>query len=293
MDLDQVRELRANRPEAVAESAQGRVRRPLLGSSGRLMVVAADHPARGALGVRGQRGIMGDRNELLRRLVAALSRPGVDGVLGSPDIIEDLLLLGALDDKVVIGSMNRGGLQGAVFELDDRFTGYDAHTIAEMGLDGGKMLCRIDLQDPGTVATLESCARAVSELASHRVMAMLEPFVSSRVDGRVRNDLSPEAVILSMAITSGLGATSSYTWLKLPVVEDMERVLAATTFPTLLLGGDPDESPDETYASWEKALALPGVRGLVVGRTLLYPQDDDVEAAVDTAAALVRSGTAS
>ena len=293
MDLDQVRELRANRPEAVAESAQRRVRRPLLGSSGRLMVVAADHPARGALGVRGQRGIMGDRNELLRRLVAALSRPGVDGVLGSPDIIEDLLLLGALDDKVVIGSMNRGGLQGAVFELDDRFTGYDAHTIAEMGLDGGKMLCRIDLQDPGTVATLESCARAVSELASHRVMAMLEPFVSSRVDGRVRNDLSPEAVILSMAITSGLGATSSYTWLKLPVVEDMERVMAATTFPTLLLGGDPDESPDETYASWEKALALPGVRGLVVGRTLLYPQDDDVEAAVDTAAALVRSGTAS
>ena len=161
-----------------------------------------------------------------------------------------------------------------------------------MRLDGGKMLCRIDLQDPNTVATLESCARAVGELASHRVIAMLEPFVSSRVDGRVRNDLSPDAVILSIAITSSLGATSSYTWLKLPVVEDMERVMAATTFPTLLLGGDPDVSPDETYASWEKALALPGVRGLVVGRTLLYPQDDDVESAVDTAAALVRSGAA-
>ncbi len=293
MDLDQVRELRASRPEAVAELAQRRARRPLLGSSGRLMVVAADHPARGALGVRGQRGTMGDRNELLRRLVAALSRPGVDGVLGSPDIIEDLLLLGALNDKVVIGSMNRGGLQGAVFELDDRFTGYDAQAIVDMGLDGGKMLCRIDLQDPGTVATLESCARAVSELASHRVMAMLEPFVSTRVDGRVRNDLTPDAVILSMAITSGLGVTSRYTWLKLPVVEDMERVMAATTFPTLLLGGDPEESPDETYASWEKALALPGVRGLVVGRTLLYPQDGDVEGAVDTAAALVRSGATS
>lgn len=257
------------------------------------MVVAADHPARGALGVRGQRGVMGDRNELLRRVVTALSRPGVDGVLASPDIIEDLLLLGALDNKIAIGSMNRGGLQGAVFELDDRFTGYDPRTIAAMGLDGGKMLCRIDLQDPNTVVTLESCAKAVGELASHRVIAMLEPFVSTRIDGRVRNDLSPNAVILSIAITSGLGATSSYTWLKLPVVEDMERVMAATTFPTLLLGGDPDVSPDETYASWEKALALPGVRGLVVGRTLLYPQDDDVEAAVDTAAALVRSGAAS
>ena len=43
--------------------------------------------------------------------------PDVDGVLGSPDIVEELLLLGALEGKVVIGSMNRGGLDGAT--LDD------------------------------------------------------------------------------------------------------------------------------------------------------------------------------
>ena len=58
----------------------------------------------------------------------ALSRPGVNGVLGTPDILEDLLLLGALDGKVVIGSMNRGGLAGTAFEIDDRFTAYDAAT---------------------------------------------------------------------------------------------------------------------------------------------------------------------
>ena len=49
----------------------------------------------------------------------------MNGVLGTPDVLEDLLLLGALDDKVAIGSMNRGGLAGAVFGLDDRFTSYD------------------------------------------------------------------------------------------------------------------------------------------------------------------------
>ena len=38
------------------------------------------------------------------------------------------------------------------------------------------------------------------------------------------------------------------------------------------------------------ALALPGVRGLVVGRALLYPPDGDVAAAVDAAVALVRPG---
>ena len=125
----------------------------------------------------------------------------------------------SLDDKVVIGSMNRGGLAGTVFEIDDRFTGYDAATIARMGFDGGKMLFRIDPDDPATALTMESCAQAVSDLAAHGLMAMVEPFISHRVDGRVRNDLSPEAVTRSIAVASGLGATSAYTWLKVPVVE--------------------------------------------------------------------------
>lgn len=116
---------------------------------------------------------------------------------------------------------------------------------------------------------------------------MLEPFLSRQIDGRVVNDLSTDAVILSIAIASGLGSASAYTWMKLPVVDDMERVMAATTMPTLLLGGDSGADPDETFASWEDALALPGVRGLTVGRTLLYPADDDVAAAVDIAASLV------
>ena len=289
-DIGRLRELRAHEPEAVARAADTRRRRPLLagaGSGGRLMLVAADHPARGALGVRGAPTAMADRHELLERLVLALGRPGVDGVLGTPDVLEDLLLLGALEGKVVIGSMNRGGLAGASFELDDRFTAYDAGALAAARFEGGKMLCRIDLADAGTAATLEGCAGAVTALAGQRLMAMVEPFVSRRVDGKVRNDLSTEAVVTSVAIAAGLGATSAYTWLKLPVVPDMDVVMAATTLPTLLLGGDPDGAPEETYAEWEKALALPGVRGLVVGRTLLYPRDGDVAAAVDVAAGLV------
>ena len=287
VDVERLRELRALRPEAVADAAAARPRRPLLAAGGRLMLVAADHPARNAFAVRDMPMAMGDRSELLQRLAVALSRPGVDGVLGTADVLEDLLLCGALDGKVVIASMNRGGLAGAAFELDDRFTGYDADSVAAAGFDGGKMLTRIDLADPATVDTLEASARAVTALAGHRLMAMVEPFLSRRVDGRVHNDLSTEAVVRSVGIASALGATSAYTWLKLPVVNDMDTVMAATTLPTLLLGGDPDSSPGETYAVWDKALALPGVRGLVVGRTLLYPPDGDVAAAVDTAARLV------
>ncbi|MDP9406502.1 MAG: aldolase [Actinomycetota bacterium] len=286
--LQMLIDTRVNRPQAIAEAASNR-RRPtaLLGDHGRLMMIACDHPARGALGVGGDPVAMGDRVDTLDRLVLALSRPGVNGVLGTPDILEDLLLLGALDDKVVVGSMNRGGLQGASFEIDDRFTGYDAARIAASGFEGGKMLLRFDYEDPATADTMQACADAVSDLADHELMAMVEPFLSHRVDGRVKNELTPEAMTKVVAISSGLGTTSAYTWLKVPVVDDMERVMAASTLPALILGGEVGADADAAFAQWEKALALPTVMGLVIGRSLLYPPDGDVASAVDTAVSLL------
>lgn len=291
MDSDLLREIvttRASRPAAIAEAAARRRRRTsLVGETGRLMLIAADHPARGALRVGEDPLAMADRSELLRRLMIALDRPGVDGFLGTPDMVEDLLLLGALDDKVVIGSMNRGGLAGTRFEIDDRFTAYDASSIAVSGLDGGKMLCRIDPEDPTTVATLEACADAVSDLARHELMAMVEPFISHRVEGRVRNDLSTEAVVRSVTVAAALGTTSAHTWLKLPVVDDMERVAAASTLPLVLLGGEANVDDSETFDRWQRALKLPTVQGMVVGRALLYPPDGDVAGAVDKTVGLL------
>ena len=285
-DLAEITRIRVEDPGRIAR--EWAARRPgAIPADGRLLLVAADHPARGALGVRGEPTAMASRSDLLRRLVTALRRPGVDGVLGTPDVLDDLLLMGALDGALVIGSMNRGGLQGATFELDDRFTAYTPAEIAARGLQGGKMLTRIALDDPGTVATLEASAAAVTGLAERGLMAMVEPFLSGRRDGKVANLLDPDSVIRSVAIASGLGASSAHTWLKLPVVDELERVMDATTLPTLLLGGDPTGDPQATYAGWGEALTLPAVRGLVVGRALLYPPDGDVAAAVDTAAALV------
>lgn len=287
--LTRLRSIRYSDPSAIRQTLATRTRRPLVQGDGRLFIVAADHPARGALGVRNDPMAMASRYELLDRLVLALSRPGVDGVLGTPDIIEDLALLGALEGKIAVGSMNRGGLRGAVFEMDDRYTGYDIDALAADRLDAAKLLVRINLQDAGSARTLEETARAVTEAARAQVPVMLEPFMSEWRDGRVINDLSAEAVITSVAIASGLGASSAYSWLKLPVVPDMERVMEAATLPTLLLGGDSGDAPEETFASWQNALALPGVHGLVVGRTLLYPPDGDVAGAVDTAARLVHT----
>ena len=255
------------------------------------MIVAADHPARGALGVGGNSMAMANRADLLERLCLALSRPGVDGVLATADILDDLLLLGALDGKVVMGSMNRGGLQGARFELDDRFTGHRAEDIERLGFDAGKLLLRIDYDDPGSLTTMESTARAIDDMAARRLPVFVEPFISSRTDaGKVRNDLSAEAVTRSIAIASGLGGSSAYTWLKVPVTEnpdDMAEVMATSTLPAVLLGGEVGDDQDGAYEKWRGALQLPTVRGLVVGRSLLYPADGDVAAAVDTAVGLL------
>ncbi|MBW5422296.1 deoxyribose-phosphate aldolase [Streptomyces sp. BG9H] len=294
MEFADLTRIRAQRPEAILEAAARRPRRRLLADGRRLLIVAADHPARGALGVGGDPFAMANRRDLLERLCLALSRPGVDGVLASADVLDDLLLLGALDGKVVMGSMNRGGLAGAAFELDDRFTGYRPEDLERLGFDAGKLLLRLDYADPGSLTTLHSAARVVDAMAERGLPVFIEPFLTRRTrgdgTGPPRNDLSAEAVTRSIAIASGLAGTSAYTWLKVPVTEnpdDMARVMETSTLPAVLLGGDIGDDQDAAYEKWRGALRLPTVQGLVVGRALLYPPDGDVAGAVDTAVGLL------
>ncbi len=287
VSFEDIKAIRAQRPEAVAQALATRKRRNLISGDGRLLIIAADHPARGAIAVGKDATAMGSRKKLLERLAVALSRPGVDGVLGTADVIDDLALMGLLNEKIVVGSMNRGGLRNSSFEFDDRFTGYSLEAIKQQGIDFAKTLLRINLKDKASVATLEANSRAVDQAHRLQVPIMLEPFMSDWVDQKVVNNLSTDAVVLSVAIAQGLGSSSAYTWLKLPVVSNMEKVMEATTLPTLLLGGDVDGDQDRAFESWDGAVSLPGVRGLVVGRSLLYPTGGDVAQAVDIAAKMV------
>ena len=280
--------LRAQDPGAIAARAEQRPRRPWLGGDGRLMIVAVDHPARRILRVGDQPYAMANRRLLLENTIRALRRPGVDGLLASPDVLEDLLLLGELDNKVLFGSMNRGGLTGSAWELDDRFTAHDARTIARLGLDGGKMLLRLDYTDPGTIATMEGCARAVADLAERGLIAMIEPLPAFRDDqGKVRISDDIDLLVEAVAVASALGPTSAYTWLKLPASSDPERMMAATTLPALLLGGDPGDRAAEMIERWRQAMKIPNVMGLVAGRSLVFPADGDVERWVDDAVSIV------
>ena len=290
-DWHRLLERRATDPDAVAKAYAARRRpRGFLSERGTVFLVAADHPARGSLASGHEPMAMADRRSLLARMVESLRHPDVDGILGTPDIVEELLLLGALEDKVVIGSMNRGGLDGATWTMDDRFTGYDAASIDACRLEGGKMLLRIDDEDAGTASTIEACAKAVSELAAHRLVAMVEPLPYQRdPDGSLLLRKDAPSLARAVTIASGLGTTSAYTWLKMPACDDFETVFGSTTLPCVVLGGVPSSDPASDLASWGKTLSHPAVRGLVVGRTLLYPPGGDVGSAVHAAAEVLES----
>ncbi len=215
---------------------------------------------------------MADRAELIDRLCTALAEPAVDGVLAAPDLLEDLLLAGALEGRLAVGSVNRAGLPGAVFEVDDRSTGTSVASAVNQGLDAAKLLVRIDREDRATAAMLERAAAMVSGLAAARIPTIVEPFV---------------AVVESAVVAAALGDTSAYTWLKLPVVREFDRVAGATGLPVVLLGGEVADDADDQHRGWSEALAEPTVHGIAVGRSLLFPADGDVTGSVRRAATLL------
>jgi len=281
-------EARVFEPQSLSAALLDRRRRTVAGADGRLLILAADHTARGMLAASGDPLAVADRYTLLDRLVRSLAQPGVDGVLASADILEELAWLGALDDRLAIGTMNRGGIIGATWELDDRMTAYDVDHVESMGLDGGKTLLRIDWTDPAVARTIESVAAVSTRLADRRIMSMIEPLPYRKNEsGRAVLDPSDEALITVVAIASGLGSSSAYTWLKVPGSDRMAEVAGATSMPILMLGGDPGADADRTFARWDAAMREPNVRGLVAGRALLYPHASEPEDAVRRAAAIV------
>jgi DhnA family fructose-bisphosphate aldolase class Ia len=266
-----------------------RRRRKQKTTDGNLLILAADHTARGKISLGLDPIAMSDRYTLLDRLTRCLALPEVDGVLASADILEELAFLGALNDKLAIGTMNRGGIIGAKWELDDRLTSYDADHIESMGLDGGKTLIRIDYNDPSVARTIETVAALTTQLADRKLMAMIEPLPYKKsAEGMAILDDSDEALIKVVAIASGLGSSSAYSWLKVPATNRMSEVAAATTLPVLMLGGEPEGNPDELFKRWMAGMKEPNVRGLVAGRSLLYPLNGDSESAVRRAGQVVR-----
>lgn len=279
-------EIRVTDPVRAWRTAQARTRRERLAPRGKLNILAADHPARRVTKVGDNPIAMADRQDYLARILRVLSAEGIDGLMATMDILEDLFLLescireaggaSVLDGKVLIGSLNRGGLAGTAWELDDPITGPTVATCANWHLDGAKILLRIADDEPGSLKTMLASARAITECNALSLPMFLEPLPVSRstTGWSVRKDADSLARIAGVA--SALGDSSRYLWLKLPYCANYETVARATSLPILLLGGESAGNPAPFLNELASALkAGPNVRGALVGRNVLYPGSED------------------
>jgi DhnA family fructose-bisphosphate aldolase class Ia len=284
-------ELRVKQPELIREELAKRKRRDVLAPDGRLVILAADHPARAVTRVGGQPTGMGHRLDYLGRIVRVLCASNIDGLMATSDLIDEVVLVNHLakqrgrpsflDGKVLIGSMNRTGLAGAEHEMMDRTSSYmTGKRIKEMHLDGGKLLWRWvpggERNDRYALETLERVAKAVEELAEVNLPAFVEPLPVSKTETGYRTDLSTDNIIKAVGVASGLGYSTGRVWLKIPYCADFARVAKATTMPVLLLGGESTGKPSATIEDFVRGLgAGPNIRGALVGRNVLFCGEDD------------------
>ncbi len=299
--LARLTELRVDNPDFAWHASEARTRRDRLAPGGKLNLLAADHPARNVTKVGADPLAMADRRDYLARIVRVLASERVDGVMATMDILEDLLAIDGLlrtagaptllDGRVLIASMNRGGLAGSSWELDDPVTGATPMTCREWRLDGAKLLLRVDEQEPAALRTLLASAQAIQHANSLRLPLFLEPLpVTKSAKGYVVVKTA-EALARLAGVASALGDSSRYLWLKLPYCEGYEAVARATTLPILLLGGESAGDPAPFLRQLGGALrAGPNVRGALVGRNVLYPGDEDPLAMAEAAGGIVHEG---
>lgn len=299
--FDGITEIRVERPQAIITEARLRKRRERLTRNGRLVILAADHPGRGVTNSGTDPMGMADRYDFLGRILRVLSDPGVDGVMSTPDVLEELLILSHLtrvergesflDGKLMIGCMNRGGIQGAVFEMRDRFGAFTAAQLQRMGFDAAKMMFRLDWQNPDSGDTLFECAQALRELDELGLPAFLEPLPVEKTESGYRVLKTPEALIRAIGIATALGNSSRLLWLKIPYVENYSRVVRSTSCPILMLGGESKGNPEQLLREFAAGMASgPNVRGVLVGRNILFPGEADPAAMAGAVSRIVHEG---
>ena len=284
--FDKITEARVNDSRIIEKSARRRRLRDHLTNDGKLAILAADHPARRVTRSGKDSTMMGNRHGYLSRALRVVTNPEFDGIMGTTDIIEDLLIVDQLiienggesflDEKVLIGCMNRGGLSGTEFEMDDRFTSFTAESIQNLRLDGGKMMFRLDIHDPRSLDTIMGCARAIGELNKRSIPVFLEAFSVERTAEGYKALKSADELIKTVGVATALGDSSKGIWLKIPHCESFDRVARSTSCPILMLGGESLGDLPSVFREFCDGMAAGrNVRGALVGRNVLYPGRED------------------
>ena len=296
--LTRLTDIRVQDPEYAFRAATSRDRRASLTVDGKLNILAADHPARRVTSVGGNPLGMADRHDYLARIVRVLMGGAVDGVMATMDIIEDLLILNDLsghdsflEDKLLIASLNRGGLAGSSWEMNDPMTGASPAACAAWKLDGAKILMRICDEEPDSLKTMLASAAAINELNALAIPIFLEPLPVVKSEKGYKVVKTAEALAKIVGVASAIGDSSRYLWLKLPYCENYDVVARATALPILLLGGESVGDPTAFLREVAAGMSAgANVRGALVGRNVLFPGDDDPLAVAEAVRGIVHQG---
>lgn len=287
--FNRITDIRVEKREIIKEEAKNRRRRKKLSKDGKLTILAADHPGRRITSSGVDPLIMGNRQEYLGRVLRVITDEEFDGVMGTPDVLEDLFIVnylvkqnggkGFLDGKVMLGCMNRGGLKATAFEMDDRFTAWTAESIKEMNLDGAKLMFRLEPSEEASGKTISYCARAITELNKYDIPAFVEPLpVDPMTEGFSTRKVAEE-LIKTNGVATALGDSSRGIWLKIPYCENFELVAKSTTCPILMLGGASRGDPTPILEQFSKGMRSgANVRGVLVGRNVLFPGKEGPQA---------------
>jgi Cgl0159-like len=303
--FEAITDFRVDRPQAILEEATRRRKRPRLALDGKLVILATDHPGRRVTGLGAADPLgMGDRHSYLARALRVLTTPGCDGIMGTTDFMEDMLIVNALvresggasliDDKVLVGCMNRGGHAGVAGEIDDRFTSFTARQLKRMNFDGGKLMYRLDPEDDRSIKAVSDCADAVTDLYREDLYVFLEPMsVRKKMDGGYETVKTVEALVRDAGAAAAMGESSARTFLKLSYTEGYDRVARATTLPILMLGGPPREDPTSILRDFTAGIkAGANVRGVMVGRNVTFSAKEDPRALAAAVCGIVHENLA-
>jgi DhnA family fructose-bisphosphate aldolase class Ia len=235
------------------------------------LLLAADHRARGIITVERY----ADYTTSVR---AALEH--CDGILASAQPLRDLAGSGALDGRRTYLSINRTGLAGSVFELDDRLVASVGQAAAD-GWTGIKHMTRVDLTDARTAAALELLGQVLEQSRAAGLEALVES-VPWR-NGHMTSDT--DSVVMAAVVAHDLGAPV----LKVPLPDAqpgkvrrqaVTRVVEAVGVPVLFLGGPrPSEPAAADGGGRQRVLEqvtdvmAAGGAGMALGRVLYQDPD--------------------
>jgi DhnA family fructose-bisphosphate aldolase class Ia len=234
------------------------------------LILAADHRARAVLTTE-------NWAEFFGALAQAL--PACDGILATAQPLTGLADAGhLLPAHRTYLSVNRTGLAGSAFELDDRLVASVPRAAAD-GWTGIKHMTRIDLSDPLTASALELLGQVLEQASEARLEALVEPLIWR--DGRVSR--RPDDVVLAAVVAHDLGAPI----IKVPVPavaageerrRAVGRIVASVSVPVLFLGGPMTDGGRPRVLDEVRDVMEGGGAGMAMGRTL-YQDPDPAEMA--------------